>query len=619
MLYEDAYLIVVDKPPGMAVHPAPGSESGTLVNALLHHCGDSLSGIGGVARPGIVHRIDKNTSGIVVVAKTDAAHQGLSKLFAAHDIDRVYIALTRGAPRTLKGTIEGAIGRSSADRKKMALVRSGGRHAITHYAVERTVGPKEKPLAARIACTLETGRTHQIRVHLASVGAPCLGDPLYGSGPPANAVRAAIAEAGLTRQALHAAVLGFRHPITGETLRFERKPLAAGHGRPADPRSQTSDISPAHDRSGAGNRLATMAPSFGRAQRRRLFPGSKGDVGGPRGRPRDGRRVILTSNEPSRPVRRASLLCAGVSAAALACAAPSLAAPAPASGPAPKVSELVVQAAPKAEPGAVVGDIKPDLQLAPQDIQAYGVSTITELLDELAPEIGSNSGRGGEGPAILVNGRRISGINEIRNLPTEAILRVDILPEEAALKYGFSANQRVVNIVLKDHVDVELADLLGGASTEGGGAAGQAEAGVTRISGERRLNIDLKYNPQASLTEAQRNITPLVTGPTVDLAGNPVDQRPFRTLVAESQKVSLNAVLTQPIFAGISATVNGTFEDTTTDAQRGLPAFGFTDPSGNPVARLAPSFGPLNQTADTWTGHLGVSFKPRHLATATWR
>ena len=225
VLYEDPYLIVVDKPAGMAVHPAPGSERGTLVNALLHHCGASLSGIGGVARPGIVHRIDKDTSGIVVAAKTDAAHQGLSALFAAHDIDRVYIALTRGAPRdakgAAKGTIEGAIGRSSADRKKMALLKSGGRHAITHYAVERVFGPQAKPLAARVACTLETGRTHQIRVHLASVGAPCLGDPAYGSGPPAEKVRAAIAEAGLRRQALHAAVLGFRHPITGAALRFE--------------------------------------------------------------------------------------------------------------------------------------------------------------------------------------------------------------------------------------------------------------------------------------------------------------------------------------------------------------------------------------------------------------
>jgi 23S rRNA pseudouridine1911/1915/1917 synthase len=221
VLFEDAHLIVVDKPAGMAVHPAPGTPSGTLVNALLHHAGASLSGIGGVARPGIVHRIDKDTSGIVVVAKTDAAHQGLSALFAAHDIERVYVALTRGAPRTGRGTIEGAIGRSSADRKKMALVKSGGRHATTHYAVERTFGPTERPLAARVACTLETGRTHQIRVHLASVGAPCLGDPAYGSGPPAEKVRAAMAEAGLRRQALHAAVLGFRHPVTGETLRFE--------------------------------------------------------------------------------------------------------------------------------------------------------------------------------------------------------------------------------------------------------------------------------------------------------------------------------------------------------------------------------------------------------------
>jgi 23S rRNA pseudouridine1911/1915/1917 synthase len=221
VLFEDEYLVVVDKPVGMAMHPAPGSESGTLVNALLRHCGDSLSGIGGVVRPGIVHRIDKETSGVVVAAKTDAAHQGLSALFAAHDIERVYIALTRGAPHPARGTIEGAIARSTHDRKKMALVKTGGRHAVTHYAVERAFGPQEKRLAARVACRLETGRTHQIRVHLASKGAPCLGDPTYGSGPPAEPVRAAIREAGLTRQALHAAVLGFRHPITGELLRFE--------------------------------------------------------------------------------------------------------------------------------------------------------------------------------------------------------------------------------------------------------------------------------------------------------------------------------------------------------------------------------------------------------------
>lgn len=221
VLFEDAHLIVVDKPAGIAMHPAPGSERGTLVNALLHHCGDSLSGIGGVARPGIVHRIDKDTSGVVVVAKTDAAHQGLSALFADHDIDRMYVALTRGAPSPIKGTIEGAIGRSPNDRKKMAMVKTGGRHAITHYAVEKTFGPVTKPLGARVACRLETGRTHQIRVHLASKGAPCLGDQTYGSGSPSQPVKDAIAAAGLTRQALHAAVLGFVHPITGETMRFE--------------------------------------------------------------------------------------------------------------------------------------------------------------------------------------------------------------------------------------------------------------------------------------------------------------------------------------------------------------------------------------------------------------
>jgi 23S rRNA pseudouridine1911/1915/1917 synthase len=230
VLFEDAHLIVVDKPAGMAVHPAPGSERGTLVNALLAHCGASLSGIGGVARPGIVHRIDKETSGVMVAAKTDAAHQGLSALFAAHDIERVYIALTRGAPRTRKGTIEGAIARSTHDRKKMALVKSGGRAAMTHYLVERVFGPEARPLAARLACRLETGRTHQIRVHLASLGCPCLGDPTYGSGPPAEPVRRAIAEAGLKRQALHAAVLGFVHPITGAAVRFE-SPLPADMAR----------------------------------------------------------------------------------------------------------------------------------------------------------------------------------------------------------------------------------------------------------------------------------------------------------------------------------------------------------------------------------------------------
>ena len=224
VLFEDAHLIVIDKPAGMSAHPAPGSHSGTLVNALIHHCGISLSGIGGVARPGIVHRLDKNTSGVMVAAKTDAAHRGLSALFAAHDIERVYIALTRGAPSPTRGTVTTRIGRSTGDRKKMAVLRNGGREAITHYQVTRAFGPASKPAAARVSCRLETGRTHQIRVHLAHKGAPCLGDPAYGSGPPTPAVRAAIEAAGLKRQALHAAVLGFHHPVTGEQLKFDTAP-----------------------------------------------------------------------------------------------------------------------------------------------------------------------------------------------------------------------------------------------------------------------------------------------------------------------------------------------------------------------------------------------------------
>ena len=228
VLFEDADLIVIDKPAGMAVHPAPGSETGTLVNALLAHCGASLSGIGGVARPGIVHRLDKDTSGVMVAAKTDRAHAGLSALFAAHDIERTYIALTRGAPSPAKGRIETLIGRSTSDRKKMAVLRSGGRNAVTDYVVQTVFGAPAKagraPMAARVACTLHTGRTHQIRVHLASRGAPILGDPVYGSGRPAAPVREAIVKAGLKRQALHAAVLGFVHPVTGGTLRFETPP-----------------------------------------------------------------------------------------------------------------------------------------------------------------------------------------------------------------------------------------------------------------------------------------------------------------------------------------------------------------------------------------------------------
>jgi 23S rRNA pseudouridine1911/1915/1917 synthase len=226
VLHEDAHLIVVDKPAGMAVHPGPGLPDGTLVNALLHHCAGSLSGIGGVARPGIVHRLDKDTSGVMVAAKTDQAHAGLCALFARHDIERRYLALVRGAPHPSSGVIHTRIGRSPHDRKKMAVLKSGGREAITRYRVERVFGPADKPLAARLACELETGRTHQIRVHLASKGCPCLGDRVYGSGVPAAPVRSAIDQAGLHRQALHAAVLGFVHPVTREPMRFQT-PLPA--------------------------------------------------------------------------------------------------------------------------------------------------------------------------------------------------------------------------------------------------------------------------------------------------------------------------------------------------------------------------------------------------------
>jgi 23S rRNA pseudouridine1911/1915/1917 synthase len=224
---------VIDKPAGLVVHPAAGHDSGTLVNALIAHCGESLSGIGGVKRPGIVHRLDKDTSGLLVVAKTDRAHRGLAAQFADHGrtgaLERAYIALVWGVPDPTRGVVDGAIARSTANREKMAVVADDrGRHARTHYAVEAVFGPARAPVASCLRCRLETGRTHQIRVHMAKIGHPLLGDESYGAGFKTKAVRlspeAREALRGLGRQALHAAVLGFEHPVSGENLHFESEP-----------------------------------------------------------------------------------------------------------------------------------------------------------------------------------------------------------------------------------------------------------------------------------------------------------------------------------------------------------------------------------------------------------
>ena len=219
IVHEDEALIVVDKPAGMVVHPAPGARAGTLVNALLNHCGDSLSGIGGVRRPGIVHRIDKDTSGLLVVAKTDAAHQALAAQLAAHRMMREYVAFVHGHPTPPAGRIEGAIGRHPVDRKRMAVVTRNGKAAATRYVTEALYRDRGgAPIAARVRCRLETGRTHQVRVHMAHIGHPLIGDPVYGRRRQG---RHGIPLPGtFRRQALHAARLGFIHPLTGESLQF---------------------------------------------------------------------------------------------------------------------------------------------------------------------------------------------------------------------------------------------------------------------------------------------------------------------------------------------------------------------------------------------------------------
>ncbi|MFM9852427.1 MAG: RluA family pseudouridine synthase [Sphingomonadaceae bacterium] len=217
IVYEDDHLLVVDKQAGLVVHPAAGNFDGTLVNALLHHCAGRLSGIGGVARPGIVHRIDKDTSGLMVVAKTDRAHEGLAKQFADHSIIRRYHAIVSGRPMRDEGTIDAPLARSTANRKKMAVVDDGrGKRAVTHY---KLITPLKN--AALVECRLETGRTHQVRVHMSSIGHPLLGDPVYGRISQTH--RETLGALNFARQALHAAVIGFIHPVDRKNLTFESK------------------------------------------------------------------------------------------------------------------------------------------------------------------------------------------------------------------------------------------------------------------------------------------------------------------------------------------------------------------------------------------------------------
>ena len=232
VVYEDADLIVIDKPAGLVVHPAAGNPDGTLVNALIAHCGDTLKGVGGVARPGIVHRLDKDTSGLIVAAKTERAMRSLAKQFAKHSIERAYHAVVWGCPRKPEGLIEGQIGRNPFDRKRMGVLRGGGKEARTRYRVIERFGPNTadkggRPFASLIECRLETGRTHQIRVHLTHLGHPLIGDPTYGRARALPRAKTRAEEAAyraaaeFPRQALHAWLLGFHHPTANKAMRFE--------------------------------------------------------------------------------------------------------------------------------------------------------------------------------------------------------------------------------------------------------------------------------------------------------------------------------------------------------------------------------------------------------------
>jgi hypothetical protein len=385
-------------------------------------------------------------------------------------------------------------------------------------------------------------------------------------------------------------------------------------------------------------------------------------------------RVIAAMGIKTRRAAVAALFAGSAALVGLPAAAQAVAkAPAPAAKPAKKatppveaddeeatVSELVVTGArARPQPGAVTGDIKPEVQLSPAEIQSYGVSTVTELLDELAPQIESGRGRGGEQPVVLLNGRRISGFNEIRDIPTEAIQRVDILPEEVALKYGYTADQKVVNFVLRRFFLATTVEAGGKMATEGGAESGNAEIDHFRVIRDNRLNLDLKVQGSAALTEDERGLTPLSAGLPFDLKGNVTSATPggeidpvlsgllgrpvtvvglpaaiggplklgdvgpaanatdvgaYRTLTPKTREASANGVLTRVLPAGFQGTINATLGATSSDSLRGLPGASVIVPAGDPfspfsrdvaVDRYLGAFGPLRQQTEGWTAHLG--------------